>query len=131
MSNLPQARPFESGSWVSEVVGRGGTLGQSWGPREEDAPAQRVDPSRSPDVRVHPRQPRSPSAAETSGHRARGFGAEGRRARTFRASGARTMTGQEVPRDGLPAPQVARPASLGISEVLSSRWVSNIAPDQG
>ena len=41
------------------------------------------------------------------------------------------MTGQEVPGDGLPAPQVARPASLGISEVLSSRWVSNFATDQG
>lgn len=41
------------------------------------------------------------------------------------------MTGQEVPRDGLPASQVARPASLGISEVLSSRWVSNTASDQG
>ena len=46
-------------------------------------------------------------------------------------TGTRTMTGQEVPGDGLPAPQVARPASLGILEVLSSRWVSNFATDQG
>lgn len=41
------------------------------------------------------------------------------------------MTGQEVSRDGLPAPQVAKPASLGIWEVLSSRWVSSVAPHQG
>lgn len=44
-------------------------------------------------------------------------------------TGARTMTGQEVPGDGLPVSPVPRPASLGISEVQSSRWVSNIAAD--
>lgn len=59
------------------------------------------------------------------------FGAEGPQAGTSAPTGARTMTGQEVPRDGLPAPQVSRPASLGILEVFSSRWVSNIAPDEG
>lgn len=60
-----------------------------------------------------------------------GFGAEHPQNWTSAPTGARTMTGQEVPRDGLPAPQVPRLASLGISEVFSSRWVSNAAPDQG
>lgn len=60
-----------------------------------------------------------------------GHKAGGRGAPRLAVNGARTMTGQEVPRDALPAPQVARPASLGIWEVLPSRWVPYIAADLG
>lgn len=78
-------------------------------------------------LRPPPPSPLTVSRGET-GPELAGLGEAGLPTRTSASGGARTMTGQEVPRDGLPAPQVARPASLGTAEVLSSRWVSTIAP---
>lgn len=133
MSILPQARPPVGGSWVSEEVENRATIGQEgWGDRGGGR-------TRRPAPGMTSLVPRTfaPTPANLA-HRARqkgpagraGFGAEDPHTGTSAPPGARTMTGQEVPRDGLPAPQVPRPASLGISEVFSSRWVSNASPDQ-
>ena len=125
---MPQARPSASSSRASEVVGRGATLGQSRRPggRTRRPPARMAGPAPATFAPT-PAEPAHREPRET-GPELAGFGEAGLPTRTSASGGARTMTGQEVPRDGLPAPQVARPASLGTAEVLSSRWVSTIAP---
>lgn len=131
-SNLPQARLPVDYSWVSEVAGRRAAPGQimlgfprggrGWRPLGWPLPLPRRSRPGSANPAHH--------ALRRCSARACGFWSRKQATKTLAPTGARTMTGQEVPGDGLPAPQVARPASLGISEVLSSRWVSNIAPDQ-